>query len=733
MPTDTLHVAIDIPQPRIVGDRLAHVVTGRDWDLPASTNAGVDNITYTGMLLPLPYDPLWITNPTGNYARLRKAELSIAGNAAWTEYERAYTGDWYVHSKDVNTEVETLESYERNRPMFLSWINYNSGNEAIVSMDCGWGAGTAAEVSLRFWSNGDVDIYKNAEKVGTAKINERVYYPPSLGPQQFESASTAQMLPNQVIDVLLIPCRRGELLCLSNMGGGFNFFFDDIDPEDPDPTITGAGPFRFQVPQGQCTVQVAPLHFRTTGVLLSPAFQYRDPPGSGETHTETISYDLPGYGAQSADVSLVEQDGVTTFTPDGTTDIARIRVDLTGDGDSTPFVYVASSSFNALTAELPGDGTNIDEWWMQLELDVPEDPEQVRCDITVKNAPAVEAAGVGDMRVFGNRDIEVKIGELSFFIGRSGDTEYEDTPSDETQEFVFECGDRMRRMQNYRIQDPEPVDAFNFSDGLTYFARMPGFTLDDLDIEFIDYTLPALSKSSDGEFALLPEVGDTPAQWIRKLWEEFAQKCLYGWVPTVDGVKFRFATPEGLGSESQFTVYLTEADSIADGHPAGDYKRRAYFSKPRVLLPEANDIHVIGRNPRTRLPIVAHYRDFNSIDPTLDPGDRPDNWIGELRQFGYVDPSLTSDADVMWVLGNFSEVLPVRREIRELRCQFLQNPLTGVPLWRGDCITVRNRGVYRIKTLSLLADLEKAHETDANLDRIWRETRYIVEYVRAEG
>ena len=728
MPTDTLHIAIDTPQPRVTGDRLAKYCTGRGWDMPnSSPNAFVEFVAFTGMLTPLPYTAEWLTTFTGNYARLRKSELSIAGSSSWTEYQRSGSSGYYVHSRDNNVKVYTNQSWERNRPMWLSWIVYNVGNEAYETMRCGWNENGDADIQLAFWSDGSVEIWKNGDRVGNAKINERGFYLSELGPQRFENGYPGKMLANETVDVALIPGRRRDMLVLSNMGGGFVFRFEDIDPADPAPTITGAGPFWFQVPVGQATVQIAPLKFKTSGYLLSPAYTLQQAPATGETPENLLTYDGAGYGTQSAEVSLVETDGSTDFVADGTLADCRIRVDLTGDGNSTPFVYSATSAFPALTGESLDEEVNLDDFWMSARLDVPEDPEGVQMEVMLTNAPGAEEAGATDLTTQGNRDIEVKVGELSFFIGRTLDPEWEEGPGPVTQELMLECRDRILTQQNYRIQDPEPVDTLNFSDAIAYFAKLPGYSDSHMDIGAIDYKLPSVEGNSDGEYALLPEVGDPAVQWIRRLWEEFAQKCYWGWVPTADGVKFRFKTPAQLGSESQITLYHSDADAQADGRSAGDYKRWVYFSKPKFLIPEANDIRVVGRDPRTQLPIIRHYRDRASADPTLPRVNRPDNWVGELRQFSYVDPSLTTEGDVFYALGNFIEVLPVRREIREVRCQFLTNPETGVPLWRGDCFTIYGKGKYRIRTLSGLFDLEYAHPSDSAQDRIWRETTYVVQ------
>lgn len=741
MPSDTVSIAVDVPQPRVVGDRLAKVFTGRDWDLPSSVGGvGVEFVAFTGMLMPLPYTANWLTTTTGNYARLRKSQLSIAASSAWTEFERSYTGNWYVHSLNSNIPVQTSQSFERNRPMWLSWFNYNVGNETFVVMECGWGEDTDWEVSLRFWSDGNVEIFRNLEQVGSAKINEKSFYPSGLGPQQFDNGAPGKIMANETVDVVLIPGRRRELLVLSNQGGGFNFLFEDIDPNDPDPTITGPGPFWFQVPQGQATVQLAVLHFETEGYLLSPPFSFREPPNSGEPHTELISYDLPGYGTQSVEVSLRETNGTTLFVPDGDLQEARVRVDLQGDGDSTPFVHAATTAFDALTADSIDATFVLDDWWMQAELEVPEDPEGVSLRVTLNNPEEIEAAGATDLRGTGNRDIEAKLGAVTFFIGRTLDPEWDEGPSADTTDLILEARDRTIVQARYRIQDPEPMDGANFSNAIEFFARMPGFSATDMDIGFIDYSLPSIDANSAGGFALMPEVGDTPIQWIRKFHEEFAQTCFWGWVPTAEGVLFRFKKPEQLGTDSQITVYLTDAAAQADGRPYGDTHRWIYDWKPKVLQPEANDIYVVGRDPRSLLPIVGHFRDHASIDPTVAPPNRPPDWVGEIRAYSWVDPSLTREGDVAYALGNFADVLPRRRFVAQMRSQFLRRP-DGAPLWRGDVLTVKGAGLlngqpldgkWRVKTLSTLFDLEYAHPTNALLDRIWRDTTYVIERERIQ-
>lgn len=759
-----LTVSVDIPEQRVQTDAMSALVDGRGWDMINSDpNVFVDIVTQTAMLFPLPYTSDWLTTTSGAFARFHKADYNLITPTKWTESVFTVAGDVYLHALNTNEIVSTNLSFPRNRAMYLGWHSYNSGNAAFVQLEAGWipDNPTDPDIRLRFWANGKCDIYKNLVFVGEGNIFQQ---PSSQEITAYSNIRTthrsdSKNLEGQTVSVTLIPCRRRELLVLSNQGGGFVFRFDDLDENDPSPTITGAGKFFWYVPQGQATVQFAPLNFRTAASIVSRKSQFRIAPAMGSARTDTPYFDGPGYGSNSAAASLRQWDGATNFAQDGTQKQCRLRVDLTGDGLSTPFVYGASSVIATQTAMTPNAPTLLDNYLLGAsppELSVPESPADVSLKLTLRNPARLETDGLTGAAKIGNRSVLAKIGTVAIFQGRTKSPKLKESFNDDNSEITLECQDLWKTLANYRFRDPVPLDGLNLTDALKKILRLCGFTDAQMDIENFDFPLPSIAGNSIGEFALLPEVGDTAAQWITRLWSDFARNCWHGFRPYVGGFKFYFKSPAGLGNSPVMTLYSTHDDAYAylktRGFTDADAELQCRFytyqgvSDETVLECEANDITVVGRDPRTLKPLIVHFADTASQDPTIGVGGRPDNWLGEPRRYGLVRSSITSLSQATYCLSILRQrLVPVRR-IREWESQFALLP-SGVPLWRSDVVNLDKIGLFRVNTLSGTCEIEHAQENaqDANgraitdsfgqpisiPERIHRPFRYTGEFISA--
>lgn len=729
MPTNTLSCKIDMVEPRVKLDRLDTLVTGRDWDMLNCT-ASLDAITRTAMLTPLCITSQWFAGPaTGNYKRWVKADYSLTTAAKWVEKSTKFNGDVYLHSQDVNEKVYTLASWEKNRPVFLSWFAYNAGDDNFVQLECGWNEGGTADVRLRFWADGSVDVYRNSIKVNTGKLTDHWPYPIPIGQAGFDQGSPNRSMAEQTVDVMLIPCRRRELLIISNQGGGCNFLFEDIDPNDSNPTITGPGRFWWYVPVGQATVQFAPLKFNTSGTMLGPATKLRYAPPTGSAFTFASGYDLPGYGAPGITLSLVRADGVTAYTPDGTIDTVRIKAALTGSGDETPFLYYGQSTLPAATANTANSPTTLDDYILAARLNVPESPSDVRFEIDMKSPAAIATAGATKIKTVSNRPFEAKIGTIAIITGRTEAPDYNEALDDASDRLMVAVRDRWKAMETYRFQDRFPLTTMYLSDAFKLMAKAPGYSDSDMDVEFIDFQLPTVGQESSNEFSLEVQEGETPAEIVLKLQEQFCKNFFIGWVPTATGPKFRVKSPAGLGTTEVATLYESDAAAVSGGSSAGSFRKWFRSFRQKELEPEANDIWVTGRNPRTGAPIVAHYANTASQSPTTAVASRPDNWLGEPRRGGLVEPQvIITQAIANWAVGILQTRLPNIRKIAEWESDFLFKS-DGAPVWRGDTVYLVGRGRYRVTTLSAENTIEYADGTTSARDMIWRPTKYTGERV----
>lgn len=751
MATDVLSITLDTAEPRVASDNKVYRADGRHWDILKST-AFVDGITRTGMLYPLPLTPQWSTITTGLYKRLGKADFTFdtppveligtpppyppgtpANPDKWVEYHWPYQGNVYLIGQGVNDRVITSQKWPRNKGFYLSWFSYNAGQSSLVQMECGWLSETGF-IGLRIWTDGKCEIYKQGILVGEGNIYERRVTTQTVYGKESESyhrpkssKGDAKQLAQQTVDLFLIPCRRRDLLLISNQGGGFRFSFKDLDPDNPDNEITPADArLVWRVPVGQPTVLLAPLNFATSGSLIGDIMAPRIPPKSGASPTGKVYADQPGYGSGAYTTSLQEPDLSGPFAPDGTKRLARIEVDLTGDGTASPWVYGASLVFESDIASTDGtNATDITDFVVSNTLSVPENPADVTYKVTCKAPEGMEEAGAVGIRSMENRPVECKIGSISFLTGRSGTPSWKEAISDDARRVMLEFRDRAKGMEDYHITDPVPVDGLQLEDGFTYFATLPGYPKADIDIPSFGYPLPTIGQASEGEFALLPERNDRALDWFAKLHKLYAPDNEWCWKPTVNGPTCFMRHLDVLDAAPSFvTLYAKIEDAVNAGIPRDFAPYWVYRSlDPSHIKCEANEITVQGQDPRTGVPFSCRYTDKSSQDPTLSPSQRPANWVGEPRVFGYADPSIINRAYGNLSVMKWARRLTPPRDLFQFTAFFQFLP-DGSPVWRTDKITLDGVGDVRILTLNGSFQTEVAGDTPEE-DHLWRPYTYV--------
>ena len=723
---DVLTVLIDTAEPRMQYDRLTALIDGRDWDmLYSSGSVAVDFVTNTAFLRPACMGSAWQSNGAGDNARLRKTDLVLT-SASYKEFPLRFAEDYFVHGLNVNETVYTGSVLPINRPMFLSWFQFNVGNDRHKEMECGWVA-PASSVSLRVWSDGDCEVWKGTAQVGSGNlIDDKTDYPTAYGGQVPSRSGKGKPGPGERIEILMLPCRRNEVLVLSNRGGGFNWPFEDVDIEAGTPIITEAGRFWWLMPSpNQVQVQTAIVRFAGSADIYSPPIKLNYPPPTGGTMLATIYHDLPTYGAGSVVGTVVNEFG-GAFTPDGTADTIRIKATLYGDGNNTPFVYGALAYYGGSAGSTSAGNGTITPYMKQIPpptLDVPDSPQDVRLSMEL-HSPADIASVMPKPGIIGNRPLTAYIGAVRIFDGRTEPPKYVDSTFDRSRSLVLECRDRWKAFDTCLITNAEPLDGMNLGSAIRYLAKLPGYSDADLLIDPIDFTLPRVPSASKGEWALLPTVGDTVADWLKRLQEDFAATYQMGWRPTASGPLFTFLGTVTLGTTALGTVYPTlAADAAAHGGTAS-HTRFAREFREQYLEPEANDISVIGQDPRTGKGIRANYQDVLSMEVGAAPASRPDNWLGERRRYALSDPAFTTQEACNWSCALLAERLTPSRRMGEWVCDMILGP-TGLPLWRGDVVKVDGHGRYRIWSISARLEAELSAWGP------WRPTTYTGEYIGA--
>lgn len=742
MSAPSLVLTLNHAQRRIERDRIATLVSGffepdlvsakplRGWDAEWGTRDGnddlqtwVDPITGRLMLTPAPLLKAWETTGSGIYARLGKSAFTFNDSSAWVEDAKNGSASKFLVLKDAaagsaDRSAVSTTTWPKNRPFYIAWFSSNWGDDKSVVIEFGYNssASDAAGVCFKVRGGGTVEVWKDGRIVGEGSL---------VGKNQTAGQQTA----GRFVSVMLFPCPQREVVLVSNLGGGFTHAFEDIDDSEVDPTITEATKFWFRVPDGKAEVEVAPIRFPASGYRAGIVTRSTVAPPAGEDPAFTRFYSEPGYGTVSVAASVVEEgDATVPFVPDGTVTDYRTRLDLTGDNEATPYCMGVMAEWPTQT-ELTDDSeeTELQNYSLEATLDVPEHPSGVRASVVLKSPDEIDPGGSLGLKERANVPMLLEFDEITAVDGVTEPPEYVLTHQDETDRVRIAVRDRWKLLEQYRFSDPMPLDGLTLKEAFEIVATSAGFDLSELDIEDDSFNLPsAQGAGSRGDWNVLVEAGDTAAEWLERLRDTYAGTWFLGIVPTETGPVLRFRSPEDLDPEPVATVYVSDEDAVADGVTEEGWRYVARGFTERSLEPEANDVWVSGFDPKTRRPIVVHYPDTDSQDVTLAPSVRPANWLGEVRKYGYQEPALTTeDAVVRAAELLYKRLTPVRR-LCEIECELLFKE-SGVPVWRGDVVTIYGRGDWRVVAMSVRFVQEPNDSVS-----FWREARYVLEKIEEE-
>lgn len=734
-------ILIDTPQKRIKKERLATTVNGKTWGTSFYENIFIEPITKACMLAPLPMTPAWSTNASGAFARLRKSDY-ILTNAYWVEMNHGrVSGDIYLklvqdNDNPRNELVKTNFNFSENEGAFLSWYAFNTGNADFIQMECGWGDGVNNTISLRFYAGGDVDV-------AYGEIVEGRYSITGEEPALQDWRNFRQQTDAQTIDVVLIPAfRRRCLLCLTNQGGGFLHVFEQFSANEPDNILTKAEPFWWYVPTGDAKVQCAPLRYKSEGYVTAKRTVFIEPPdpitsGGENDFVGRVFADYPispPYTQWDVIPRLVEVGNPDLdFVPDGVEKQARIRLDLFGDGFSSPFVYGAELAYPSVVEELPDESESIYPHASRFSLTVPENPNDVMLEVSVFNAENMMNKRIHELT---NRAVLLKSNDIEILDGRNLPPDYTwiFDDSEKLSTIKLQIRDRWKSLDNYLLSDSYPLDGLDLSEAISSLVKLCGYTDDDLIVSTTNFALPTSGTNTQGDFAVSGQTGESPAKIIENLHQEFAGNFYYGWKPTANGIKFHFISPEDSPTTPATKVFLTRESAIAE--IGGTEENNFWYWQRRVvkdlsyrIVPnEANIIWVTGYDFLAQKPIQARLRDVDSLDVTLEVTDRANNWLGEPVKYAYYSPELTTKEAVIRAARILCKRLFKSRKIY----QFSSFPLfrddnENVPVWTNDLIEIDTIGLVRV----LSFNWEVSRDTDAvqMLQRYIANATYVCEFI----
>jgi len=701
-----LKIEVDCPEPRPQKGRLVVAADGTTWDMAKSSNVWLDPATLTLMLAPLPITAAWRTTYSSNYARYQKIDYTLTTSAKWKDIQIRASGDYFLQSLDVTERATLTTAWSANTGAFLAlYVPSIKGSDDTVVLKAGWGVGASGSVEVWITASGKASVYKSGVLVGVYDNNDS-----NIAPQASTAASEG--IAGEFVTIMMIPCRRRELLVVTNFGLSFSHVFADLSPLTAN-TIVPAATFSWIVPVGQATVQLSRVFFETAGYAVSPIKKLRYAPPTGATFYDTYAYDGIGTGSAFAAFSVVKDD-LTAYTPNGTIKDVRAKVSLTGTTGSATFgVYSIDLVYDPEVGSTADDPVDITCDVERLSISV-DDNGRATCSLTTRRKPITDA-GVDQPQITSDRPIRIALtdgatptpAEIDIFRGTLTPPEITYEEGDTTRDwsiFVYSGQDRSRDFDLAYIVESYPYDglvAVNAILDLMLIAGYDGSTYFGGDSPLLD--LPYSPNISKGQYALAPDFFDTVGGYLDKLKNDYYANWLTGWMPTTSGYLYIWQDTPNASTTPVMTLY----QSIATATTAGITevlrpKRVVRRMSSHYETPEATQVQVVGQDPATGLFITKSLVDTAAETASTAPASRPYNWRGRPVPYQLRDPALTTQDAVDQACDLLYERLTTGRILIEWESDFLVLSSNNRPLWLGDVVRIMEpdgtttKGDYRI-------------------------------------
>jgi hypothetical protein len=197
----------------------------------------------------------------------------------------------------------------------------------------------------------------------------------------------------------------------------------------------------------------------------------------------------------------------------------------------------------------------------------------------------------------------------------------------------------------------------------------------------ISYLLPYNRANSNGQYNYTPVISDSVGSYIEKIRSEIAQNVVFSsrckWTyrdfynAYIRDNGFEFNENDWKPSSSLADLYLDEQSANTYGSISIDkaYKRTIRDLQKVYEAPEANQVIVVGIDKSNNDRITSIIDDVNSQNPYAST--RPNNWLGMVKTFCYMNDRLTDQYIVSKSAQSFFNRLSTGREIVEFTSDFL--------------------------------------------------------------
>jgi hypothetical protein len=727
----SLLVQIDCPEPRVRKPRQIVSADGTSWDLEASEGVWVDPVTKTLMLLPAPLSEDWTDTFTGDYYRFHKSDYTLTTSAAWKENHRGTTGNVFLENNGAVGEiVKTTASFPANTPFFVSAYisSFEKLSESAVLV-CGWGTpGDADCISLRVRANGSLALYKGSTFIGSGAIEDGLTPSGSL-------KKTSNAVGGKVVSLLLLPMRRREIVVVTDFGTGGRILRPDLSGLATDNEITPAGPFWWQVPVGRASVQAARVFFSASGTAYGRVVPLRWPyTGTVDPAWQFVNrYDQIGEGSVPPWATVTVRDGSSGLVLNSSNAVAassaRIRVVMGATDNKTSLGIYSTDAYTGptttTTANAPFDLT---PHFTSLTVSVPEFGAAT-ATIEAVSPGALAAAGLASPEGTFPRPFRIAIGGQDLIRGelQPPTEEYlSGSAGTRADALIWSGADREKELIDHVFTTAMPFDGALLTAAITDLIVQAGFSSGSVFTSTDSFTLPPGGPVTAGEWALMPERGQSLAEWLEKLHQEYAGDWVMGWTPTLAGYTFYFRAPGDYSATPVTQLYNSYADAAAASVASGARMRRVVRSlTSTVYPPEGNQILVVGQDTQTGRAIWSQADDAASQDPTTAPASRPNNWRGKVVTVVHESPAITTQAAADRARDFLEARLMDERIIISWTGELLRT--TGASprlVWKGDIVRIWQPGRTAYDDIRVLSITIEVVKVASDFNSFSTECRY---------
>lgn len=255
----------------------------------------------------------------------------------------------------------------------------------------------------------------------------------------------------------------------------------------------------------------------------------------------------------------------------------------------------------------------------------------------------------------------------------------------------FEANDKKSTMNNQFFYQAPSFDDLEFPIIYDSLYKMSGNWANNIiqnttaysDPELYSYSLYFNRLNSSSQYNYTPTLGDSTGSFAEKLRNDiavnFTHYCKYGWVP--DTVRNKYVQQQSFhlinNARKPFlslmNLYLNEQSALSlESIPVyKGYKRTIRNLNKTYIKPEANRVIIVGVDKSNNERIVQIFGDKDSANPYSLVANRDDSYIGETKDFTYINPNLNTQSLVEKAAYNYWLRLTYPREVIEFDADLL--------------------------------------------------------------